>query len=306
MADRQIYFGTREYMRWIKCPNSGMGMNRVGWSANGTYINGGGWSRSSATTHYEPSLTWSFLNHRELREVMDFYLGAHGPGPFYWLDPFSMGTNVLPVHWSVPRLAADDAPSLVRGRRPTLTPTAPNSISLPSQTATYEFKADAQFDSVWIPCPENFSVHVAAWGSSAGTATLVAGGEDVALTPTAVSEPTWTSIPGTAGVTLSASGVGLLSLAGVMVQVLPRGEDFVYPGLLTSPSLPTSPSLVPVSSTIVTVGAESPHTSVFLSGAGHSGCAFKTTPVPVGYSAPHAIDYQSLTADFIEVGAWLA
>lgn len=304
MADRAIYFGTQEYMRWIKCPNSGMGMNRVGWSANGTYLNGGGWSRKSTTTHYEPSLTWSFLNHIEMREIMDFYLGAHGPGPFYWLDPFTMGTNVLPVHWSVPRLAADDAPSLVRGRRPTLSTTLPNSISLPSQTATYELKPNDEFASTWIPNPVGFAVHVAAWGNSTGTAALLAGNTPVTLTAAEVSEPIWTSVPDVSGLDLTLDGEGLLSLAGVVVQVLPVGETFTYPGLMTGPDLLTSPSLL-TSDTYSTNNGQSPRAPRFLSGAGHSGCAVRGIPTPVGYSAPSAVDYQSLTVEFTEVGAWL-
>lgn len=306
MAEKKIYFGTKESMRWLKCPNSGMGLNRVAWRANGTYLNGGGWSRSSQTTHFEPSLTWSFLDHRETREIQDYYFGVHGPGPFYWLDPFSMGTNVLPLHWSVPRLAADDAPSLVRDRRPTLSVTAANDIGLPSQTATYTLGPEDRFDTLWIPNPENFAVHVAAWGSSSGTARLKIEGTSVALTAVGTSTPVWTTIQDVPGVNLTLDGEGLLSLAGLVVQVLPRGDMTVFPGLLTSPGLPTSPSLVPQSTTYAWIGVENPHAPRFLSGAGHSGCAFKSDPVPVGYSAPNALDYQSLTADFIEVGAWLS
>lgn len=305
MAERKIYFGTREYMRWVKSPNSGVTMNRVGWTANGTYLDGGGWSRSSATTHFEPSMTWSFLNNAEVREIMDFYLGNFGQGPFYWLDPFSMGTNVLPPHWSSPRLAADDAPPLVKGRRPTLSDTAANSLGLPSQTATYELRASDAFDSLAIPVPDGFAAHICAWGSSTGTAELVMGAAPVTLTGASSFEPVWTVASTVSGfATLTARGEGFLRLAGLMVQVLPVSGTAVIPGLGTTSDLPTTPSLV-VRSSLSSWAGPGSTAPRFMSGEGHSGCAFKGPPTRVGYSAPHALDYQSVTAEFSEVGAWL-
>lgn len=299
MAD-SMYFGTQERMTWIKCPNSGMTRNRTGWKSSGTYLNGGGWTRQSATKHYEMSLVWSFLNHLQVREINDYYLGVYGDGPIYWLDTFAMGTNALPAHWSIPRLAADDAPPLVKGRRPTLSDTAANTIHLPTKTATYELRSGDQFDSLHIPVPEGFVAHIAAWGSRTGDAHLVLGGEEVVLTTISEPAPTWTS---TGSAVLTAAGEGFLSLAGVIVQVLPAPETIVFPGLLTSPGLPTSPSLLTAGTETLYIGGQ-PSVPRFLSGEGHSGMAFKTEPNIVGYSSPEAIDYQSLTADFIEVGAW--
>lgn len=303
MADRVMYFGTQERMTWIKCPNSGMTRNRVGWNANGTYLNGGGWARKSATKHYEQSLVWSFLNHVEVRAINDYYLGAFGDGPIYWLDTFAMATNVLPAHWSIPRLAADDAPPLVYGRRPTLADTLPNALGLPTKTATYELRASDTFDTLYIPVPEGFTAHIAAWGSSTGDARLSLGGEAVTLTAVTDTVPTWTSVSGVNHVILTADGEGFLSLAGITVQVLPHPDTLILPGLLSSVSLPTSPSLAPSDTEIIYLGGL-PVAGRFLSGEGHSGMAFKGEPSIVGYSSPMAIDYQSLSADFIEVGAW--
>lgn len=277
MADRGMYFGTRERMTWIKSPNSGMGRTRSGWSASGTYLNGGGWSRESGTKHFEPSLTWSFMDHRQVRDIEDYYLGAYGPGPFYWVDPFAHTTNVLPAHWSVPRLAADDAPPLIRGQRPSLSDTPENTIGLPTKMATYELSLGDDHHEVWVPVPPGFAAHVAVWGVSSGTAAVVGttaddGMIDTVLTSPASSFTLWRTY--TSDVTISTFGNGTLTLAGMLVQVLPTG---------VSPSSGQR----------------------FLSGAGHSGCAFKSAPTVTGYSSPQAIDYQSVTADFIEVGAWL-
>lgn len=279
MADDLMYFGTSEYMTWIKCPNSGMGRNRVGWSATGTYLNGGGWTRSSGTKHFEPTLNWSFLNHEQVRLVEDFYNGSYGHGPFYFYDAFAMRTNILPPYWSIPRTAQDDSPPLIVGKRPTLTDTITNTLNLPTKSAVYDLDTPGGDVSreIYLPIPPGYSLHLGVLGTATGTATFKVEFESGSNTfvPLSPSGSTVLNhvVSGSAWAILSVVGDGMLTLAGIMAVLLP---DF-----------------------------ETPTLSKFYSGAGHSGCDFKTPPNVVGYSSPQAIDYQSVTAEFVEVGAWL-
>jgi hypothetical protein len=73
-------------------------------------------------------------------------------------------------------------------------------------------------------------------------------------------------------VTVSFSGEGTLTLAALIAQVRPLGEA------------------VPEGN--------------FISGRGHSGCRFAAKPSIQGYSAPQALDFQSITATLIETGDW--
>ena len=266
----EMYFGTAERMTWVKQPNSGMGRNRVGWTTNGTYLNGGGYSRSSSSNHFEPTLTWSFLRQSEVSEIMAYYHRAYGDGPIYWLDPFAMQTNVLPPYLSVPSLAFDDAPPWVKNRRPTLSATTSNTLSMPTQTAVYTLASDDDLLSYFIPVPFGYTLHFGVYGTQTGTAALTLNGSAVTLL--SATDNSRFNTTTTSDVTLTVSGVGTLSLTALMAVVLPTGQT--------------------------------PSAGSFVVGEGHSGCRFKDAPAVVGYSAPSAIDYQSLTANFMETAAW--
>jgi hypothetical protein len=106
---------------------------------------------------------------------------------------------------------------------------------------------------------------------STATTTVVAGTEPVLLSPTDTQRVN-TSVSGVSGVTISFWGEGTLTLAGMIAQVLPTGTT--------------------------------PQSGGFISGRGHSGCRFNGSPSVQGYSAPQALDYQSMSATLIETGAW--
>jgi hypothetical protein len=278
MADNALFFGTSEYMTWLKCPNSGMPLSRVGWSANGTYLNGGGWARSSSTKHFEPTLTWSFLSQTEVKAIENFYLGAYGQGPFYFYDSFSMKSNVLPPYFSIARVAADDGVSLLRDKRPMLEATPANDFGLPTMSAVYELNSASVPYEIFLPIPSGYTLHFGAKGTSTGTAQFkvvdsLGVSVDTPLIPVSGTtffnrstsdSPSWVKI--------SLTGLGTVTVASMSVVILPDGEV--------------------------------PYSNKFISGAGHSGCSFKREPQIVGYSAPQAIDYQSVTVEMIETGAW--
>jgi hypothetical protein len=80
------------------------------------------------------------------------------------------------------------------------------------------------------------------------------------------------TLSGVAGAYISFWGSGTMTLSGLIAQVLPTG------------------SAAP--------------TGNFRSGQGHSGCRFAGHPTVSGYSAPQALDLQSMSAVLVETGAW--
>lgn len=173
MAKKKMYFGTRERMTWVKCPAIDTPLSKVGWQSKSQYLNGGANVRRSATGHKEYTLTWPFASQEEADEVTDYNDGLYGTGLVYFYDPFAMKSNVMPQYWAAPRLAAEDAPPLVKGRRPTLSDTAANDYAYPTKTASYELKVGDNFASVYFPLPEGYTFHIGATGSSSSSARVV-------------------------------------------------------------------------------------------------------------------------------------
>lgn len=278
MAGR-MWFGTKERMTWVKCPAIEADLTKGNWSTEGVFLNGGAYARKSAYSHKRYQFAWNLASHQDIYDILDYADGLYGQGLIYFLDPFAISTNVLPLGWAVPRLQAEDAPPLIRdaNSRPTLVATAANTYAYPTQSAVFTLADGDVIDSVYIPVPPGYEFHFGVHGSATGTAEFrITTDEDVAtvVTPLGVTSPqlTNTVISDTTGVTISAWGIGNLTVAGMLGQVLPGG----------------SPA----------------PTGRFLSGRGHSGCSFVGTPSINGYSAPDALDKIGASAVLIETGAW--
>lgn len=111
----KMYFGNKARMTFVKCPDSGMGMNGSRYSAEGTFLNGGAYVRNSATGHRSYDMSWNFLRADEKDEIRAYLDGVYGSGLLHFLDPFAMRRNVLPTCWASPGVAVDGGPSLVGG-----------------------------------------------------------------------------------------------------------------------------------------------------------------------------------------------
>lgn len=139
---KKMYFGTREKMQWIKCPATNISRNRNKWQETGAYLNGGAFSAQSSYSHLTYDIAWNLMASEEAAKIMSYYEGVHGDGLIYFLDPFAKKSNVLPLHWSVPRLCIKDAPNLLPAgsARPTGVPAtyeiARNLATNPSFEAT--------------------------------------------------------------------------------------------------------------------------------------------------------------------------
>lgn len=267
----QMYFGNKERMTWVKCPDSGMGMGGSRYTAEGTFLNGGSFVRNSATGHRSYDLSWNFLRADQKDEIRAYLDSVYGTGLLYFLDPFALRRNILPTCWASPGVAVDGGPRLLGGMAD-----VPTSVQLtvpagaPTQGAMYTTAADSEFRTLWVPIPPGHSLHMSALYDATGTAALTAtpdGGAPVTLPSTGAA----TALSGT-GVTLSLAGVGTISLGYMMAQVLPTGQ--------------------------------SPDFSRFYSGVGHSGTRLSGDISDVGYSSPQALDFSALSFTLKETGSW--
>lgn len=278
MTDKRMYFGTRERMTWITMPAINADLSKARWSSEGVFLNGGAFVQRSSAAHMKYVFSWNLAPHEEIYAIADYDDGVYGDGLIYFLDPFSTSVNVLPQFWASPRLQGEDAPTLIKNVDPTLVSTAANNYSYPTKSAVYEIESGAEFRSLWIPVPSGYTFYFGVHGNATGTAAITVqpdGGSVSSVTPLSVTTATQTNvtIDGPTGVTISATGVGFLTLSGMIGKVLPTG------------------SAVP--------------TGRFFGGRGHSGCRFSQNGLSItGYSAPAGLDKIGASGTLVETGAW--
>jgi hypothetical protein len=109
-----------------------------------------------------------------LQIIKDFYDGLYGVGPFYWLDPFAMASNVLPPHYAAPMLSELDWPSLSATITPTFTSNSYGN-GFPIKRAVYSLPAshsDSRKLTILVPPTHtlHFGWHASAAGVSASSA----------------------------------------------------------------------------------------------------------------------------------------
>lgn len=275
-----MYMGTREHMTDVRCPAINVVRNREKWTTSGTYLNGGGFARGSSYSHALYTIAWNLMSPDEARKILDYYYGVYGQGLIYFLDDFALQGNVLPLHWSVPRLTVEDAPPLVRGATVTETPlSAVNNVGgYPSASATYTWTGAPNNDAaLWIPVPPGQNFYFGVRGSRTGDA-------GVMIVPDR-GEPVSSGAP-LPTTTLQRTNMTLPDPGGVQV---------VFYG--------TSGSLT-LNSMYGSVGTTPPPRGNFRSGEGHTGVEFDGVPQRTGYSAVIGEGLESVSSAFKEVGAW--
>lgn len=277
--ERDMYIGTRSRMSWIPAPQvSGYDNSSVGWQSKQDFLNGGTRVRRSQATHREYSMSWNLITREQSRVITDIYSGVSGDGPVFFLDPFAMNANLAPAQWANPAMAAVDAPLLIEGSKPTLTDTAVNTLGYPVKTASYPGGGNKR--KLYIPVPNGFTlwagVHGPATGGSIVASPVISPtnvSTGVVLTALSVSSATRfsNSWDGSAYIGVEFTLQDAASYSGFMVQVLPTGAV--------------------------------PATGGFISGQGHSGTEFISTPVQEPYSV--ALDKVGLSIELAEVNDWL-
>lgn len=282
MAGR-IWFGTRNYMQWVKAPAINVNASKIGWESQSNYLSGGASIRRSVSAHKEFAMSWNLTNRDEIRAISDYADGIYGLGPVYWTDPFTADTNALPQAWATPFVGAHDGTILSGSEtRPTLIQTVANSYGYPSQSAVYTIGTEAK-PAVWIPIPPNYTAWVGATGVE-GT------GGKVVVTPT--TGPATTGTP---------QNLTLLPVTD-MVRVNASFDAAVCDGILVSLGGSGTVTLTSIIVQVLPTGSQPP-LGGFISGQGHSGCTFASQPDLTQYSA--VMDRVGLTVRLVETEQWL-
>ena len=285
---RQMWFGTREFMQWVPCPVVERPSSQTGWYSSMQYLNGGAYVRNSWAGHRRFEMSWNLISREDSDRVSSYSTGAYGTTPIYWIDPMAANYNVLPVQWAFPGQSLLDAPSLgPDGIKPVSVPTPLNTFGYPTTSVQYTFPAGtSEGQSIWIPIPPGHTAHVGFHGQQSGSAgvqlvrTLPGGGDGSSTVlvplPVTTSQRFNTTVDGDVnlGLTLRvrSTGVGTLTMSGLMVQVLPTGRT--------------------------------PEAGNWLKGRGASGCKFLEHPEEIDYSLQPK-DFVGLNATLVEVGSWL-
>lgn len=278
MADHKMYFGTKTHMTWIPCPaiNAGLGSSR--WITTGNFLNGGAYQRQSAIGRKNYSFSWNPQVAEDMYDFLAFFDGIHGTGPYYFVDPFAAKSNILPSFLASPVTMAEDAPSFGGTQRVARVITGSNNLGYPAHSGQLSVGSGfGPYKRYSIPVPPGHNLHLGVHGSASGTAAVVAISQagsttSLPLLSTSTSQRTNVSLPGGTWYDVTVQGNGVLTLTGLIGQILPVGEV--------------------------------PETGGFIPGQGNTGVRLASEPVVTGYSAAIANASVGVTAEFVETGAW--
>lgn len=247
--ERKVYFGNAVKQTWIPAPKTGLSASSGAYFSDAQLLSGRAFVRRSGANHRRFSPAWvGSLNADDatnsLHTIKDFFDGIYGDGPFYWLDPFAIDTNLLPPHWASPMLSIKDWPKISSVGTATLVDTESNTRGYPYKSLRLTFGASVQTSTVVqrIILPADHKLHfgwhgeqnsggatvyLRAYARSTGTPT------DIETDPIAVSSPIRTnkSVSG-AGYSMvdiiiknPTASTSVIDIAGMIAQVLPEADS---------------------------------------------------------------------------------
>lgn len=225
-------------------------------------------------------MAWNLITREQQAVILDMYSGLYGTGPLYFLDPAVMAHNVAPKHWAAPMMGGYDAPLLVKGNKPVLsdTPTL-NNLNYPVQTASY---TTGDKRKLFIPIPSGYTLWAGAHGPSSSIGHVVVA---PVLTPTNVGLGTALPMLGTDSTTRVNFSFAGTACIGVEVSLQ---DNTTYTGLILQ----------------ILQDGVTPATGAFITGRGHSGMAFKSTPTQSLYSS--VLNKVGVSIEMAEVNDWLS
>lgn len=248
-----MWFGTKDYSRFITTPQTGADVSPQAWSANGTLLNGQGYAMGSFGSHKEYTFSWGRSAARENAQLMkSFFDGSFGRGKMYFQDPLTYTTNVLPARWADPSNTANfEGSQLVPGVNPTTVPSSGFEVNqLPVRSAVFNLNSVSanptltDDNALFIPIPDGMQLNLGAFYSTTlGTAgvkvtTATAGGAPTAttttLTPLASNATSFTpdvitKAPGVIGVYLwigkSVAANATVTVTAIHARLSPVGKS---------------------------------------------------------------------------------
>ncbi len=284
-----VYFGTKDKQSWIKAPRTGLKASNENWSTEVQLLNGRAFVKRSGASHRRFEAAWSgsynSTDEASLQQIVNYASGLYGEGPFYFVDPFSVNQNVLPMHWSAPMLAEKDWPALTSDIVPSFT-SATVANNYPMKYATYE-TTDAYESTrkLTLIVPSGYRLHFGWHGPVTGSSTGIrivpylrsTGLADTALNPAKI----------TAG--------GLLRTnTAINGSTYSRVEIFIATTLASSVEITGMIAQILVDTASVESGG-------FISGKGTTGLEFSSIPDIDYYSSEVNSGYIGMAATWTEV-----
>lgn len=286
---------TNASMRWVPCPDTGMGAGAEGYSELLGFENGGADVVSSAATHRVYDMQWgtrSGSGAEGLDLIRSYQQGIFGPGLIYFVDPMNFTTNLFPPAFATPALGE-------RGWKPPAVvgsyPNVPYATAAPYDYPRRAFTSDlgnpvtkpTQNGSklAVIPIPPGYTLHVCfrhlAGGGNGGiisAAPIFADGQE---------QTTQNLLMGPAGsaTTYSFSGATYKAVefwVNGFVSGWIGSMAWLYPTGVTPPNMSTARH-VP--------------------GAGHTGCKFTSAAIVEQYIMTDRT-LKGMSTQLTEVGAW--
>lgn len=281
---KRMWFGTREYMQWVACPNVDTPASKVGWSTSTNFLNGGAWARSSTASHKEYELTWDRVSRNDMVPIANYADRLYGDGPIYFVDPFTADYNMLPQYLASPFQLLDDGPPVLANNVDIEEVATPlNTLGYPTRSVRFTTTAETTpRRNIWVPIPPGHSGWVGVHGFGA------TGGAGVTITPT---------VGAGTGADIAATILPVTSDTRVADEVAGDGLFVSYEPGAPGDSITISGIIVQVLPT-----GTAPTTGGFASGQGHSGCSFTEKPEYAPYSA--AFGNGAVVASLIETEAW--
>jgi hypothetical protein len=255
----KVYFGNANFQTFIEAPLSGLKASSSGYSATTNLLNGRSFVKRSNGASRAFSASWvgpmnSTVLADSLNTIKDFADGFYGAGSVYWLDPYAMNQNLMPVHWGSPSMAEQGWPAISG----TITPTF-NSLSpangFPSKLANYSLPANhVDTRRLTIIIPSTHTLHIGWHASAAGiTASSAAGirmsGYNISGSPQSAVNPVSLLTGGTTrtnqtfnGATTSRVEIYLANgsassssvlISAIIAQVLPTGTSVATGGFIS-------------------------------------------------------------------------
>lgn len=173
---RKLWFGIPgTHMELLPAPSIESSSSNASYAETIEFENGGGDVRRSS--QFRKIFSFAILGTVEETEGINGYSrfssGFYGDGPFFFVDPYTYGTNVLPPAWASPGLI-EIGWQKISDFEPTFVDTVANVYGQPARTAIFDVEsadavvASGSYCTIVIP-PGKF-LHLGASGSAAGGA----------------------------------------------------------------------------------------------------------------------------------------
>jgi len=246
--ERKVYFGNSVKQVWIPAPKTGLSASSSAFFSDSQLLSGRAFVKRSAANHRRFNPAWTGPLNADsvsdsLHTIKDFFDGIYGDGPFYWLDPFAIDTNLLAPNWASPMLSVGDWGSISSIGTAALVDTPANTKNYPykSLQLTFDDVADASTKFARFIIPTGYKFHFGWHGEQeSGDATIILRAydrddnspTDFDTVPLAVTSATRTnkSISGTAYSMVDViienptASESVISIAGMIAQVLPEAD----------------------------------------------------------------------------------